>query len=85
MLTYRIHTGGPVITKNFDSAAAMRRFVEENAPLKRGWTGEWQSHGGFHMYRRFNSNGKPVKGYDITANMIGSGRRMSSGYARGQR
>jgi hypothetical protein len=66
-MKFRIYTGGPVITQDFSSVAAVRKYVEKYAPLKNGWTGKWACDPttGNMAYYRSNSKGVEVTGYTI--------------------
>ena len=67
MSAYRILTSGPILTQT-GTIVQVRKYVERYAPLKRGWTGEWEKHpnGKSWRYRRFNSKGnKMPTSYDI--------------------
>lgn len=64
-MSYRVLTSGPCMTRE-GSLAEVKQYVERCAPLKRGWTGEWsQIKRGDWVYRRFNSKGRLMKGYEV--------------------
>lgn len=78
---FTIYTGGPVIDGTASDIRRVKRYVEKHAPLKRGWTGEWiRPKGGprnnVWIYRRINSKGNHVKGYDIGVVRVDEDRRV---------
>lgn len=69
MATYRIWTGGPVVTKEFGTVAAAKKYVADRAPLKQGWTGAWVRLGpAVWQYQRSNSRGRLLTNMNITLN-----------------
>lgn len=63
---FRIITSGPVIDKE-GTLQDIKAYVEQNAPLKRGWTGRWEYRGRWRWtYVRSNSKGRDLPGYGVT-------------------
>jgi len=54
-----VYTPKPLTERELEDE---KKYVEEWAPLKRGWTGEWSIvRPGLYVYTRRNSLGKPVR------------------------
>ena len=67
-MNWKVLTPGPVIDLKNLTINQAKKYVEENAPLKRGWRGEWETSPttkNVYRYRRYNSKGNILRGYDI--------------------
>jgi hypothetical protein len=63
MRTYTIDTNaGPILQREFRTAADARTYVERSVPLlrKRGYTAEWARSGKWHVCNVLNSKGRQV-------------------------
>jgi hypothetical protein len=73
MATYQINTSGPCLTKT-GTLAQVKRYVEDHAPLRRGWTGKWktvrQGSRQLHYYVRANSRGRILGNYGVVVYKI---------------
>lgn len=65
-MLYNILTSGPCMRKNFKSMAEAKKYVEKYAPMKRGWTSEWEL-GSDNVWRyvRYNSTGRRQRSLSI--------------------
>lgn len=67
---WAVRTSGPCPTLKSKTLAQAKQYVEDHAPMKRGWTSEWKTGKSvlgqpYWQYVRYNSNGKLLGSYSV--------------------